>query len=165
MQGVHQKVQNENKDPEALQRPAWGMSGTMDSARTRALRLTPASTKGHLGHVRLCILVSYSPASQLATLHIHLTHLRPPTLSSSRPSLKSRNHHLSLHNAQPGGNRHSYCSDGELSLMEVLRHPHLCPTPSLPFCWLILFGRLGMGCWWPMLSSESPSLCVCHLPG
>lgn len=60
----------------------------------RALRLTPASTKGHLGHVRPCILVSYSPASRLATLHIHLTHLRPPTRSSSRPSLKSRNRHL-----------------------------------------------------------------------
>lgn len=40
----------------------------------------------------------------------------------------------------------------------------LLPSPTLSSCWLILLGSLGVGCWWPMLRSESPSFCVCHLP-
>lgn len=43
------KVQKENKEPEALQRPARGVSGTMDSACTQGAEADPSKHQGPPG--------------------------------------------------------------------------------------------------------------------
>ena len=108
-------------------------------------------------------------ASLPVSPHILLSLLGPPGLPSSRPPLKSSSP-LNFSNTQVGM---GIAQMGKLRLREVLS----CPSSrnwkqlilaSMPLShplsfhyWLLLFGRLSVGCGWSFLRSESPSFwCV-----
>lgn len=100
------------------------------------------------------------PAPRLATPHVHSTRMRPPALSPSRLSPKSRNQHVIPHGNGPRQVLGPASSHGWEAADSGVRA--LVPPP-LSSSWLILFGRLSTGCWWPVLRGESPSCVVWSL--